>query len=70
MVLDLFYSPNLICYSPAGDVPAGSVPQDGRALLHRQEQVQAGPCLQEEDYFLHGHHPGMSFATLPTNPDD
>ena len=28
-----------------GDVPASSVPQDGGALLHRQEQVQVGGRL-------------------------
>ena len=45
---------------PVGDVPARALPQDGCPLLHRQEQVPAGPRVQEEDHLLPRRHLGKN----------
>ena len=39
--------------------PARPLPQDGRALLHRQEQGQARTGRTQEDDLLHGHRRGQ-----------
>merc|ERR1711862_984662 len=38
-----------------GPVSSRPLPQDGSAVLHRQEQGQARTRRPQEDYLLHGH---------------
>ena len=45
---------------PVGDVPARALPEDGSSLLHREEQVPPGPCVQEEDHLLPRRHLGKN----------
>lgn len=53
-----------------GDVPVRPLPQDGGAVLHREEQVQAGPRLQEENNFLCRNHPGNIYNQVVDIYDD
>ena len=65
---DLFFlQPKLIVV--AGDVPPGSLQEDGRPLLHREEQVPPGESVQEEDHLLSGHHSGKCPLTTVSSDD-